>query len=658
MAIKTLVKNVLIKRQNDKYNSELLKRRVTYVDWIAAREVKMQPAPEYAHAELIYLGSSKGHPDKDFEAAFEEFFYEHPDTKIAYCDEDVQDEVRHAPWFKPEWSPDALDCGLYFGSLVAVRRSFWESCASQPWMRKELFEEAPSNRKLLLLKNYNDSDTFNKYFGLIRNLAKAAGGYKIRDVDKNDTSGAVAHIPKMLFHCAAVSETDKFLPNEKPDISDIGISDKIINLLKNERRGSLPFVSVIIPSKDNPKLLEKCIKALKNTLNSDMMCEIIVVDNGSSTDNKKYIQKLLSREQGGRVTTEYIYEEREFNFSYMCNMGASRAMGEYLLFLNDDVELCLADTILVMAALASREYTGAVGIKLYYPETTTIQHAGITNLPMGPVHKLQFKKDNICYYHGFNYGRRNVSAVTGACLMVEKRKFAEVLGFSEQLRVAFNDVDICFSLLERGYYNVCLNDVYAYHHESLSRGDDEADTKLNRLLIERKALYDRHPKLEGVDFYYPEGLGRDGLDTGVRPEYETAGNDITEGISKAEGSLDGFRRDECLMLRIESCQNGIIQGYAVVLGDNNACYEKRLLLSDTENEELVYSIVLRGQYRPDLTENMPDQTNVGLCGFKVMPDAKTLGSGKFRIGAAAVNRVTGAGLYNFSNRIFEVNQSE
>jgi hypothetical protein len=144
----------------------------------------------------------------------------------------------------------------------------------------------------------------------------------------------------------------------------------------------------------------------------------------------------------------------------------------------------------------------------------------------------------------------------------------------------------------------------------------------------------------------------------VRPEYETARNDVTEGSMEAANGLTNMRRDECLMARIESCSEGIIQGYAVVLSDDNACYAKRLILADMQNENMIYAITLSGQYRPDLVENMPDQTNVGLCGFKVKPDVGSLNNGKYRVGVTAVNRVTGMGLYNFSNRFFEVKQSE
>jgi GT2 family glycosyltransferase len=659
MTIKTLVKDALVKRQDQKYNAELLKKQETYDRWIAAREEKREPVYLKSHVELVYLCCSRGFVDKSSEAFFEMYFIEHPGTKIAYCDEDVWDETRHDPWFKPAWSPDMLDCGFYFGSLVAVRSSIWEDFILRHGTLKELFKADEENKRLFHLNNNCDEKAFNLYSMLIHRLVEENGGYKVRAVAENSIiCDIVAHVPQMLFHCENTAEMHKFLPTEKPDISDGCVSEEIEKLLKNERRGSMPFVSVIIPSKDNPKLLQGCITVLKNTLRSDMLCEIIVVDNGSNADNRAYIQKMLKYEQCGGVITEYIYDEREFNFSYMCNLGAEHAKGEFLLFLNDDVELCLTDTILVMAALASREHTGAVGIKLYYPSTITIQHAGITNLPMGPVHKLQFKDDNMCYYHGINYGRRNVSAVTGACLMVEKSKFTKASGFYEQLKVAFNDVDFCFELLERGYYNVCLNDIYAYHHESLSRGNDETTEKLNRLLIEKKTLYERHPRLEGVDIYYPEGLGRDGLDTGVRPEYETARNDVTEGSMEAANGLTNMRRDECLMARIESCSEGIIQGYAVVLSDDNACYAKRLILADMQNENMIYAITLSGQYRPDLVENMPDQTNVGLCGFKVKPDVGSLNNGKYRVGVTAVNRVTGMGLYNFSNRFFEVKQSE
>jgi GT2 family glycosyltransferase len=419
-----------------------------------------------------------------------------------------------------------------------------------------------------------------------------------------------------------------------------------------------PLVSVIIPSKDNPDILEKCLTALYATMKTFFKCEIIVVDNGSTQLNKEKTELMIAdkKYKDHEFCVEYIYQKMEFNFSHMCNIGAQAARGQYLLFLNDDVELCEADCILRMAAAASEAYTGAVGIKLYYPETDIIQHAGITNLPMGPVHKLQFMKDDVIYYHGFNRGRRNVSAVTAACLMVEKEKFHQAGGFTEDLKVAFNDVALCFALLKNGYYNVCLNDCHAYHHESLSRGSDEAEEKLDRLLKERDMLYKKYPDMNARDSFYPNGLENESLDTMVRPAFETAGNKLQQAVlKKTEIKLSEYRHDECLLVRVESCIEDTLYGYGVVLGDDNACYVRELLLQDTKNKDIVYSVETEGMYRPDLVKNMPDQINVGLCGFKIKLERSSKqndgGSGRYYVGMAVKNRVNGCRIYNFTKRI-------
>jgi len=136
----------------------------------------------------------------------------------------------------------------------------------------------------------------------------------------------------------------------------------------------------------------------------------------------------------------------------MCNIGADKADGAYYLFLNDDTEVLVDDWLERLVGQAALTHTGAVGAKLYYPEEKRIQHIGIVNRIEGPSH----------YYCG---GREimtdykmqmdcNYSAVTGACLMLSKEKFNEIGGFDEQLPVAYNDVDLCFKLVEHGYYNV------------------------------------------------------------------------------------------------------------------------------------------------------------------------------------------------------------
>lgn len=128
----------------------------------------------------------------------------------------------------------------------------------------------------------------------------------------------------------------------------------------------------------------------------------------------------------------------------MCNRGAELAEGKFLLFLNDDIEVCGNDWLDKMVIRAMQPYVGSVGLKLYYPDSVKIQHDGIVNLPVGPVHKLQFMEDDKSYYFGRNRFDLNCVAVTGACLLIRTEVFRETGGFREALRVAYNDVDLGF----------------------------------------------------------------------------------------------------------------------------------------------------------------------------------------------------------------------
>lgn len=232
--------------------------------------------------------------------------------------------------------------------------------------------------------------------------------------------------------------------------------------------------------------------------------------------------------------------------------------------------------------------------------------------------------------------------------MVGREKFREAGGFPEELRVAFNDVALCFRLYELGYHNVCMNSSFAYHFESFSRGDDEAEDRLRRLLEERRKLYERHPQLEGVDPYFPSGFSREGLDVRVRPAYETAGNREQRLSKVRRADLRGCRQEKCLIVRAEDFRERRLMGWSVVLGDDNACYERILLLKKSEEE--IFGALAEESYRPDLQENMPDQKNVALSGFQICLEEGLLSAGDYLIGICARNRVTGLRLVNWSNR--------
>jgi len=716
LGLKSAAKKLLTEKENRRYEKLLSGRRVSYGDWVAAVEAEKKAKAEEAGGEgkFVVILAGEGVLASGACEEIRSYFAAHPEILVLYGDEDVCDgvaegnpapaAVRRLPWFKPDWSPDVLDSFFYFGSVVALRRELFQRI-------KDFYETACAWResgqgtpdllqeiRLCGAVGYAVTD-FAGYQKWIYNCVALAGGY-LRG------TRAVGHIRRILFHCASQEEQKKYLQRtsfsencERALLRDFRdgflvpapeLERGVAGGEPSAESGSSVVVSVVIPSKDHPEILETCLRgcglAAGGTEEPEISYEVILVDNGSSAENRRRVEEMVETfsAAGGKIT--YLYSPQPFHFSRLCNLGAAQAEGKFVLFLNDDVELCLPGCMERLAALADREYTGAVGMKLYYPDSVRIQHVGITNLPMGPVHKLQFLEDEGCYYYGANRGRRNVLAVTAACLMVEREKYLEAGGFAEELPIAFNDVDFCFRLYELGYQNVCVNDLYAYHHESLSRGADEAPEKLDRLLRERDKLYERHPQLEGVDPYYSPDLNREGLDVRIRPAYLTAGNEVQLVGALAPFSLKGYRQDACLMVRVEDFRKRRAVGYGVVLGDNNACYEKMLLLQQQEvgaigvlesekepeqtgseragakanlaecegiGEPVVYAVKLEGQYRPDLEENMPDQIHVGLCGFLVELREGAVPAGKYRLGMGARNRVTGLKIMNWSNRVWE-----
>lgn len=262
-----------------------------------------------------------------------------------------------------------------------------------------------------------------------------------------------------------------------------------------------PKVSIIIPSKDNYDILKQCLTSIRKETKYQNY-EIIVVDNGSAEEtHAKYTQ--MCKE----LDCKYHYAPMEFNFSKMCNIGAHLADGQFLLFLNDDIRVEGAEWLERMLGHAQQPHTGAVGCKLIYPNTNLIQHVGVVSFMVGPGHAFQRINDDLNCYWGRNKLEYNYSAVTGACLMIDRNKYDQVGGFSEQLPVAYNDIDLCFNLVEAGYYNVVRTDVRLYHYESVSRGYDAVSPeKAARQQREMKKLYDRHPEFKGYDPCYNPNL--------------------------------------------------------------------------------------------------------------------------------------------------------
>lgn len=230
-----------------------------------------------------------------------------------------------------------------------------------------------------------------------------------------------------------------------------------------------PLVSILIPNKDHTEDLRRCIESITDRTSYDNY-EIIVIENNSVTDEIKDYYETLKMHPRIKV----VSYEGAFNYSAVNNFGASFAEGEYIILLNNDTEVITRNWIEELLMYAQRDDVGAVGCMLYYPDYT-IQHAGIV-LGMG-AHRTaghshyKMAKENLGYMGRLCYAQ-NVSAVTGACLMVKKKLFDEVGGLSEDLAVALNDVDFCLKLRKKGLLNVFTPFAELFHYESLSRGTD------------------------------------------------------------------------------------------------------------------------------------------------------------------------------------------
>ena len=374
----------------------------------------------------------------------------HPEHDLIYSDEDkVNEAERHTePHFKPDWAPNSLLSRNYLGHVVV--------------MKKRLVDKVGGFR--LGFEGSQDYDL----------LLRAT-----------EATTQIGHIPKVLYHwrihgkSAAQSEdvkpyayiaAKKALEEALQRRGTPGTISYLSGLRGYRIKYAIPVegkVSIIIPTKDHVKLLKNTVDSILNHTDYQNY-EIIVLNNNSSS--KEFFNLIAG------YTAQYSERFRcidcnfPFNFSKLMNIGAAAATGEYLLLLNNDVEIIHDDWLRQMVAYAQIPEHGAIGVKLLYPDDH-IQHAGVI-VGLGGVAGHAFLnayKDDPGY---FNYIQsvNNFSALTAACLMCRKSLYEQVGGMDETLEVEFNDVDLCLKFLDAGHYNIYLPDVELYHYESATRG--------------------------------------------------------------------------------------------------------------------------------------------------------------------------------------------
>lgn len=685
------------------YRQELFWQKHPYLQWIAEQEKNNINNNSYItdemqeelyvdgwhridleDSDLCILTCGRGIIDAGAEEKIKSWFNLNTDCIFAYTDEDYYWEElsnRMHPWFKPCWSPDTLLSFCYVGHLIITKQSLLNELLAQDQgsygndtsimfydlcLRLEERTEFVDHIEEVLFHNCYEPDENGK----MRIAEARQSGEDVLEVvekllqdeleqglDMTGCGPGFCHIREEALRRRGIRAHLEAGPD--PDIYHVvyetGVQNSGSGTGESKDSG---MVSVIIPSKDHPEILEKCLSSFREKTEYTNY-EWIVVDNGSDPENKDRIESL--QKEYGFV---YLYEPMEFNFSAMCNLGAGKAKGDFLLFLNDDIEIIQKDWLKIMAGQAAQPHVGAVGAKLWYAGSDTIQHVGITNLRVGPSHKLTTFSDDRNYYYGRNLVTYDVVGVTAACLLIEKRKYMEVGGMEESIKVSYNDVDLCFKLIEAGYYNVLRNDAVLYHDESLSRGlDEENEDKWNRLLSEKEALYLRHPKLEGADPYYHKHLIGDDLNytCNFKPAYANREETVTlstENEKRTAKAKQGFleltidRVEKLRKLSLSEPDRMVITGWSYLPGKDNAEYTRQILLQ--REGGILYKAEPFPCLRRDVERALTEEVNISLSGFVLRFDTKSLLTGTWKIGMLAEHQNSGQSYLTWSDQWIEI----
>ena len=385
------------------------------------------------------------HPDALAEIALA--FGRGDEVDVVYTDEDKLDErgERCEPFFKPDWSPDTLLSQMYVGHLLAVRRALVERVGGM----RPAFDGSQDYD--LALRVTEEAKT-------IRHVPRVLYHWR-----KREGSTSQRYTAKPWAHRAAQAALKSALVRrrEQGEVLE-GLVEGTFRLKRIIRRK--PLVSVIIPFRDGADLLQRCLETLVADAGYENW-EALLVDNQSWEPETSGLLRTLDDR---RMRVERY--PHDFNFSALNNWAARRARGEVLLFLNSDVERGSSGWLAAMVEHAERPEIGVVGARLLYPEGC-LQHGGVVVGIHGLAgHAFRFCPADEPGYYGHAKIIRNWSAVTGACMMVPRQVFEETGGFDEILRVAFNDIDFCLRVRERGYRIVYTPFAELYHNESMSRG--------------------------------------------------------------------------------------------------------------------------------------------------------------------------------------------
>ncbi|MDM8560780.1 glycosyltransferase family 2 protein [Candidatus Parabeggiatoa sp. HSG14] len=409
----------------------------------------------------------------------------YPDTDLIYTDEDKLDIKgrRYDPYFKSDWNPDLFYSQNFLRYFTVYRCTVVNDISG-------------------FCSDYQSNEDYD--------LA-------LRFIEKTSAE-RIRHIPQVLYHHQEIlgengENLDKNSPNTVCQILQahfqrLNQSVKVVEAVAGHTRviyplpEKLPLVSLIIPTRDKLKLLRGTINGILNQTDYKNI-EVIIMDNGSvEPDTLEYFKKI---QNDSRISI--IHHAAPFNYSQLNNIGISQAKGEIIGLINNDLEVISSEWLGEMVSHALRPKIGAVGAKLYYANDT-IQHAGvIVGLGGMAGHNFKYLARETPGYHWKPFLIQNYSAVTAACLIMRRQVFEEVGGLNEKhLKVAFNDVDLCLRIREKGYRIVWTPYAELYHLESASRGTDNTLKKYLRLRHELNFMQSKWGDTLLNDPYYNPNL--------------------------------------------------------------------------------------------------------------------------------------------------------
>jgi O-antigen biosynthesis protein len=375
-----------------------------------------------------------------------------PDLDVIYSDEDKISRRgrRYDPHFKSDWNPD-----LFLGQNMISHLGVY---------RTSLVREVGGLRS-----EFDGSQDYDLALRIVERIEPRR----------------IRHIPHILYHWRAAAGSAAKSAGEKPHAleaarravadhlrrrgiaANVAISPGTPFLQLRYPLDCEPSVSIIIPTKDRQDLLSRCVSGILERTRYQNL-ELLIVDNRSEEGATHAYLDEIAADPRVRV----LHYDEPFNFSLINNWAANQAAGDVLLFLNNDTEVIGPDWLRHLVANACRAEVGAVGAKLIY-RSGRVQHAGVI-LGMGGVagHIHLGRQRHDPGYFSRAVLQQNLSAVTAACLTMRRAVFEEVGGFNGDLRVAFNDVDLCLRIRERGYLIVWTPLAELYHLESASRDSD------------------------------------------------------------------------------------------------------------------------------------------------------------------------------------------